>query len=105
MWRVYVLALRDINGVYIGKTNDFLRRYVQHEMGQGAVITKTYRVSHIVTMIPCYNELEATCLERNMTITYAVNGHLAWGSGWTSLEEPCRRWRALSDLNFIKRGT
>ena len=45
---VYILASGKIGTLYIGVTNDLLRRMWEHKNNQAAGFTKTYHVHHLV---------------------------------------------------------
>lgn len=45
---VYILMNRGGTTLYIGVTNDLLRRLEEHKSGNGSVFTATYEVSRLV---------------------------------------------------------
>lgn len=45
---VYLLASRPYGTLYIGVTNDLIRRVDQHRAGQGSMFTRKYRVHTLV---------------------------------------------------------
>jgi putative endonuclease len=71
---VYVLASRPRGTLYIGMTNDLVRRIYEHREGLADGFTKEYRVKMLV-----YYEQHATAIaaiqrEKNIKVAQVENG-------------------------------
>lgn len=85
--RVYVLALRDIDGVYIGETANLSARLLQHQQGLGSAVTKEFGVRSLLASIPCETREAAKKLEGNLVVVF---GPLVptWGASCTQVKRP-----------------
>ncbi len=61
-WCVYVLKCRN-NYLYIGITNNLIRRLKEHEQGTGSKFVRAWRPFELVRIISCRDGKEARTLE------------------------------------------
>lgn len=61
-WCVYVLLCRN-NYIYIGSTNNFVKRMKEHASGKGSKFVKTWRPFEVIKIVPCDTGREARSLE------------------------------------------
>ena len=81
---VYVLALKNIDGFYVGTTRNLSRRIRDHCEGEGGVITKAYGVKGVLSITKArgYKELER--LEVKTVREMKALGLTCWGAGWNN---------------------
>jgi putative endonuclease len=63
MFNVYILKSLKDNGIYVGKTSNFQRRFCEHNSGQ-VQSTKSRRPFIVLEIIQCSSEIEARKLEK-----------------------------------------
>jgi putative endonuclease len=63
---VYILASRKHGTLYVGMTNDTVRRAFEHREGLVAGFTKTYGVRHLVYFEECADAPSAYARERRI---------------------------------------
>lgn len=72
MHYVYILLLND-NRFYIGETNNIIRRYFQHLIGNGAYITKSVGVKEMLCYWRCENRKIGRKFEKYLKKLTRVN--------------------------------
>jgi len=87
---VYVLASRPHGTLYIGVTNDLLRRVYEHREGLVDGFTKTHGVKRLV-YYECYDQIEPA-IQREKTMKH-------WSRAWkiNVIERDNPRWIDLWD--------
>jgi putative endonuclease len=63
---VYILASRPGGAIYVGVTNDLVRRVYEHKQGFVRVHTKTYRIDKLVYFEQFVTARDAIQREKNM---------------------------------------
>ena len=63
---VYILASRDNGTLYVGMTNDVVRRVAEHRAGVAEGFTKRYDVKRLVYFEPFDDPLSAIQREKNL---------------------------------------
>jgi putative endonuclease len=63
---VYILASKPRGTLYIGVTNDLIRRIEQHRAGVGSAFTRRYRV-HILVWFEMFGYIDAA-IQREKTL-------------------------------------
>ena len=63
---VYILASRLYGTLYIGVTNDLIRRVEQHRAGEGSLFTRKYKVHTLVWFQPFADVRDAIQREKTM---------------------------------------
>jgi len=66
LFYVYMLASARNGTLYVGVTNDIVRRAFEHRSGVGAAFTHKYRVSRLVWMEPHGSITEAIAREKQI---------------------------------------
>jgi putative endonuclease len=93
---VYILASEPGGTLYVGVTNDLVRRVYEHREGLVEGFTKRYRIK-----IPVYfeqHETIAAALQREKNIKHwsrewKIDLIVAGNPGWQDLYEEIVRWR------------
>jgi putative endonuclease len=85
---VYILASKRNGTLYIGVTNDLIRRVSEHKSGLVPGFTKTYGVNILVWFDQCNNIAVAIQREKQMK---------AWKRAWKIrlIEEANKEWKDL----------
>jgi putative endonuclease len=86
---VYILASRYCGTIYVGVTNDLVRRVGQHKLGVVPGFTKRYKVNQLVHCESYVSILEARARERTVK---------RWRRDWKFqlIEEHNPDWRDLT---------
>ncbi len=63
---VYILASRRNGTLYLGVTNELVRRVQQHRQGQASRFTRQYKVTRLVYLEPHQDIEEAICREKHL---------------------------------------
>ena len=66
MYYVYILASENNRTLYIGVTNDIVRRIAEHKNGAIGGFTKRYSVSKLVYCEPCNEAYAAITREKQL---------------------------------------
>ena len=90
---VYIMTNRPNGTLYIGVTNDIVRRAYEHRTGIGSEFTKRYRLHSLVYFERCEDILTAIQREKNMK-----DWPRAWKARLVSRNNP--EWRDLFDDLF-----
>ena len=62
---MYILECRD-GSFYVGSTTDLDRRYLQHQLGEGAAYTRRRRPVRLVFSVECPDVMAAYILEKQV---------------------------------------
>ena len=90
---VYILASRKNGTLYIGVTNDLIRRVHDHKMGLNEGFTKTYTVHNLVYFEETNEVSVAIAREKQLK-----NWHRAWKIALIEKQNPS--WKDLFDDFF-----
>jgi|ERR1044071_1268975 len=87
---VYILTNKRCTTLYIGMTNDIVRRLYQHRFGEAAGFTKRYHLNRIVWIEHFRNVKDAIACEKKLK---------GWGRSRkiALIERTNPQWRDLSD--------
>jgi putative endonuclease len=87
---VYIMANRPFGSLYVGVTNDIVRRAWDHRTGKGGQFTRRYRLSMLVYME--WHEEIARAIQRETSIK-------RWPRQWklNLIETQNSRWDDLFD--------
>ena len=66
MYYVYILASENNRTLYIGVTNDIIRRIAEHKSGSIEGFTKTYHVDRLVYLESCNDAYAAISREKQL---------------------------------------
>ena len=90
---VYILASKRRGTLYIGVTNDLIRRMYEHKNGILEGFTKKHNVHHLVYYQQCENVESVIQREKQLK---------AWHREWKIrlIEETNPLWKDLSDTLF-----
>ena len=90
LYYVYMLASRRNGTLYIGVTNDLLRRVTAHRNGTGSAFTKKYNVKHLVYYESTSYHVAAITREKQIK---------AWRRKWKLelIEKANPEWKDLFD--------
>lgn len=83
-WVLYWLAC-ERGRTYVGITNDLVRRFAQHQAGQGGRFTRAFRPLEILAAEPFPDRSSATRAELQLKAR-SLAGKREWARGWTYRE-------------------
>ena len=85
---VYILASRHHGTLYVGVTNDLVRRVAEHRAGLGGAFTQRYGVHHLVHVESTFDANAAIAREKELK-----RRNRAWKIELIERENPA--WRDL----------
>ena len=80
MYIVYILKLASVGGFFIGFTESFTKRLLQHINGDGAGITKLYGVRATVHKEVAHTIEAAKLRVTELWVEYSLKGFQCWTS-------------------------